>query len=95
LTGKVLFHPESRRLTLTPDSDLALSYDKSTVRLHDELLSRLSSPVIEGHVSLDPGCILSRQHARRATRRETDMKHPLSPGVAPTIQRPPATSMAR
>jgi DNA-binding transcriptional LysR family regulator len=52
LTGKVLFHPESRRLTLTPDGDMVLSYAKSIVRLHDELLSRLSSPEIEGHVTL-------------------------------------------
>lgn len=52
LTGKVLFQPESRRMTLTPEGDLVLNYAKSILRLHDELLSRLSSPEIEGHVTL-------------------------------------------
>src|SRR5262245_13308086 len=52
LTGKVLFNHEGRRLTLTPDGDLVFAYAKSILRLHDELLSQLSSPEIEGHVVL-------------------------------------------
>lgn len=52
LTGKVLFNHEGRRLTLTPDGDLVFAYAKSILRLHDELLSQLSSPEIEGNVVL-------------------------------------------
>ena len=52
LTGKVLFKPESRRPVLTDDGDMVLSYAKSILRLHDELLDKLSSPDIEGHVVL-------------------------------------------
>lgn len=52
LTGKTLFRPESRRPVLTEDGDLVLSYAKSILRLHDELLDKLSSPDIEGHVVL-------------------------------------------
>src|SRR5260370_4680596 len=36
----------------TPDGDTVLTYAKSILRLHDELLSQLASPVIEGHVVL-------------------------------------------
>lgn len=52
LTGKALFNHEGRRLTLTPDGDLVFAYAKSILRLHDELLSQLASPEIEGHVVL-------------------------------------------
>jgi DNA-binding transcriptional LysR family regulator len=52
LTGRVLFNYDGRRMALTADGDLILNYAKSIVRLHDELLSRLSSPDIEGHVIL-------------------------------------------
>jgi DNA-binding transcriptional LysR family regulator len=50
--GKVLFRPDSRRPVLTDDGDMVLSYAKSILKLHDELLGRLSSPDIEGHVIL-------------------------------------------
>ena len=52
LTGKTLMHHEGRHLVLTPDGDVVFSYAKSILRLHDELLSRLASPDIEGHVVL-------------------------------------------
>jgi DNA-binding transcriptional LysR family regulator len=52
LTGKTLFHREARRLALTPDGDIVLTYAKSILRMHDELLSQLASPEIEGHVIL-------------------------------------------
>jgi DNA-binding transcriptional LysR family regulator len=52
LTGKVLFKQDSRRPRLTDDGDMLLSYAKSILKLHDELLARLSSPDIEGHVIL-------------------------------------------
>jgi DNA-binding transcriptional LysR family regulator len=52
LTNKTLFRHEGRRQTLTDDGDLVLSYAKSILRLHDELLARLASPDIEGHVVL-------------------------------------------
>ena len=52
ITGKVLFHHEGRRMQLTPDGDMVLAYAKSILRLHDELLSRLSSPEVQGHVVL-------------------------------------------
>jgi len=52
LTGKSLFVDGDRRNALTEDGALVLSYAKSILRLHDELLSRLSSPDIEGHVML-------------------------------------------
>jgi len=52
ITGKVLFHHEGRRMLLTPDGDMVLAYAKSILRLHDELLSRLSSPEVQGHVVL-------------------------------------------
>jgi DNA-binding transcriptional LysR family regulator len=49
ITGRILF---SRRMLLTPDGDMVLAYAKSILRLHDELLSRLSSPEVQGHVVL-------------------------------------------
>jgi DNA-binding transcriptional LysR family regulator len=52
ITGKVLFQHEGRRMALTPDGDMVLAYAKSILRLHDELLSRLSSPEVHGHVVL-------------------------------------------
>jgi DNA-binding transcriptional LysR family regulator len=52
ITGKVLFRNEGRRLQLTSDGDMVLAYAKSILRLHDELLSRLSSPEVQGHVVL-------------------------------------------
>ncbi len=52
LTNKTLFRHEGRRQTLTDEGDLVLSYAKSILRLHDELLARLASPDIEGHVVL-------------------------------------------
>ena len=48
LTGKALFHHEGRRMQLTSDGDMVLAYAKSILRLHDELLSRLSSPELQG-----------------------------------------------
>jgi DNA-binding transcriptional LysR family regulator len=50
--GKVLFLPEARRPLLTADGEMVLNYAKSILKLHDELLARLSSPDIEGHVIL-------------------------------------------
>ncbi|MDQ0391103.1 LysR substrate-binding domain-containing protein [Labrys monachus] len=52
LTGKVLFQHEGRRLSLTTDGDIVLTYAKSILRMHDELLSQLAAPEIEGHVVL-------------------------------------------
>jgi DNA-binding transcriptional LysR family regulator len=52
ITGKPLFNHEGRRMQLTPDGDMVLAYAKSILRLHDELLSRLSSPEVHGHVVL-------------------------------------------
>jgi DNA-binding transcriptional LysR family regulator len=52
LTGKILFKQDSRRPVPTEQGDLGLSYAKSILRLHDELLTKLSSPDIEGHVVL-------------------------------------------
>lgn len=52
LTGKVLFKEDSRRPVLTAQGEMVLSYARSILRLHDELLGRLSSPDIEGHVVL-------------------------------------------
>ena len=50
ITGKALFRHEGRRMQLTQDGDMVLGYAKSILRLHDELLSRLSSPDVQGHV---------------------------------------------
>jgi len=52
ITGKVLFQYEGRRMHLTPDGDMVLAYARSILRLHDELLARLSSPEVQGHVVL-------------------------------------------
>lgn len=52
LTRKQLFLHEGRRLTLTPDGNTVLTYAKSILRLHDELLAQLASQEIEGQVIL-------------------------------------------
>jgi len=52
LTGKPIFTHEGRKLFLTPDGEIVLSYAKSILGFHDELLSQLASPDIEGHVVL-------------------------------------------
>ena len=52
ITGRSLFHHQGRRMALTPEGDMVLAYAKSIIRLHDELLSRLSSPEVQGHVVL-------------------------------------------
>ena len=52
LTGKVLLRHEGRSTVLTNDGDILFSYARSILRLHDELLSRLASPDIEGRVIL-------------------------------------------
>jgi len=52
LTGQKLLTLDNRRIALTEHGTLVLSYAKSIVRLHDELLSRLASPRIQGHVVL-------------------------------------------
>lgn len=52
LTGKTLFQHEGRRLALTAEGDVVLTYARSILRIHDELLSQLASPEIEGHVVL-------------------------------------------
>jgi DNA-binding transcriptional LysR family regulator len=52
ITGKALFRHEGRRMHLTSDGDMVLAYARSILRLHDELLSRLSSPEVQGHVVL-------------------------------------------
>ena len=52
LTNKQLFYHEGRRFVLTNEGDLVLSYAKAILRQHDELLQRLASPDVEGHVIL-------------------------------------------
>lgn len=52
ICGCNLFRHDGRKMALTPDGRLVLSYANSILRLHDELLSRLSSPDIEGQVTL-------------------------------------------
>src|SRR5258708_31749 len=52
LTNKTLLLHEGRRLLLTDDGDLVLSYAKSILRLHDEMLQRLASPDVDGTVVL-------------------------------------------
>jgi DNA-binding transcriptional LysR family regulator len=52
LTGRPLLTHDNRRILLTEHGTLVLSYAKSIVRLHDELLGRLASPRIEGNVVL-------------------------------------------
>lgn len=50
LTGKAIFLHEGRRLFLTSDGETVLLYARSILGYHDELLSQLASPDIEGHV---------------------------------------------
>jgi DNA-binding transcriptional LysR family regulator len=52
LTNKTLFCNVSSRQLLTEEGDLVLSYAKSILRLHDEMLQRLASPDVEGTVVL-------------------------------------------
>jgi DNA-binding transcriptional LysR family regulator len=52
LIGKAIFIHEGRRLFLTAEGEMVLSYARSILGFHDELLSRLISPDIEGHVVL-------------------------------------------
>jgi DNA-binding transcriptional LysR family regulator len=52
ICGCNLFRHDGRKMVLTSDGRLVLSYANSILRLHDELLSRLSSPDIEGQVIL-------------------------------------------
>ena len=52
LTGKQLFEHGGRRLILTDDGTTVLTYAKSILRLHDELISQLASQEIEGQVVL-------------------------------------------
>jgi len=52
LVGKTLFTYDGRRMSLTPDGSVVATYAKSILRLHDELLARMSSPEIEGNVVL-------------------------------------------
>ena len=52
LTGRTLFKEDSRKPVLTGEGDMVLTYAKSILKMHDELMARLSSPDIEGHVIL-------------------------------------------
>jgi DNA-binding transcriptional LysR family regulator len=52
LTGRTLVTHDSRRVRPTEEGLMVLSYAHSILRLHDELLSRLAKPDIEGHVIL-------------------------------------------
>ena len=52
LTGKAIFIHEGRRLFLTAEGETVLSYARSIIGYHDEMLSQLASPDIEGHVVL-------------------------------------------
>lgn len=52
LVGKQLFVPESRRTQLTEDGEVVMHYAKSLLRMHDEMMMRLASAPIEGHVIL-------------------------------------------
>src|SRR5258705_3005546 len=52
LTNTTLFCNIGRRQLLTDEGDLLLSYAKSILRLHDEMLQRLASPDVEGTVVL-------------------------------------------
>jgi DNA-binding transcriptional LysR family regulator len=52
LTNRTLFCNVGRRQLLTDEGDLVLSYAKSILRLHDEMLQRLASPDVEGTVVL-------------------------------------------
>src|SRR5882757_980873 len=52
LINTTLLRHEGRRQLLTDDGDLVLSYAKTILRLHDEMLQRLASPDVEGTVVL-------------------------------------------
>ncbi len=52
LVGKQLFTPESRRTQLTEDGEVVLHYAKSLLRMQDEMMLRLSTAPIQGHVIL-------------------------------------------
>lgn len=52
ICGFNVFNNEGRRMVLTPDGELVLTYANSILRLHDELMSRLRSPEMEGQVVL-------------------------------------------
>ena len=52
LINTTLLRYEGRRQLLTDDGCLVLSYAKSILRLHDEMLQRLASPDVEGTVIL-------------------------------------------
>jgi DNA-binding transcriptional LysR family regulator len=52
LIGKPLFTHEGRRMSLTPDGETVVTYARSILRLHDELLARMLSPDIQGDVVL-------------------------------------------
>ena len=69
LTGKQLFEHDGRRLILTDDGDMVLTYAKSILRLHDELMSQLASPEIEGQVVLGTPGPLCGLHAARDPQR--------------------------
>ncbi len=49
---RAIFIHEGRRLFLTTEGETVLSYARSIVGFHDEMLSQLASPDIEGHVVL-------------------------------------------
>lgn len=50
--GKALFTHEGRRMALTPNGETVVTYARSILRLHDELLARMLSPDIQGDVVL-------------------------------------------
>lgn len=50
--GRPLFENGNRRLTLTREGEILLEYARSLLRLNDEARDRLSSPAVEGHVTL-------------------------------------------
>src|SRR6187431_3146201 len=52
LINTPLLRHEGRRQLLTDDGDLVLSYAKSILRLHDEMLQRLAAADVEGTVVL-------------------------------------------
>ncbi len=63
LTGRPLMSYDNRRLLLSEHGTLVLSYAKSIVRLHDELLSRLGSGRIEGHVVIGTPDLVRPRHS--------------------------------
>lgn len=50
--GKPLFTHEGRRMALSPSGETVVTYARSILRLHDELLARMLSPDIQGDVVL-------------------------------------------